>query len=819
MTKELHTSRPELKRLPGEFSVLLARVVLFWERAWPAILPTLAPGFLLIIASLFDIWAKLPAAIHWIALSLTIAMSLAALWRYRHEIRWPCRRDGLARLEADGCVAHAPLQALEDEPFDSRQADSALWRAHIEDMQRRASSARLKPPRTTADARDPYGFRYTAVWVLIVALVAAGDDWRTRLSKTLEPGSVGSGSMSIVDLWIEPPSYTGMAPIYLLRAGEELAGVSKQKNTPEGSTVVAQVNGRGQTRLSLLTDKDEVPADVNSSGNVTRSTMMVSQSGVVRLRHGGREGRWPIGIIRDTSPTVAFIDLPSSTDDALVAFSVAVTDDYGLNELSVQFRLDPEQTLALDAPRLQDSSLKEVRTLVLNGAAGPTGARRFDIDLQADPWAGLAVYVKIVGKDGAGQTGETEEIAFKLPQRAFYNPLARAVVEQRRTLAVAAPSWQRVGRSFDALTLAPESFSEDATEYLLLRTAFWRVMRQDGEGFDDAVENFWPLALQLEDEALELARRRMEAAEEALRQALENDADDEEIARLVEDLRAAIQNYVHALAQSGQAMAQQQGQAEQIGQSDIDQMLDSIRNLSQSGANNAARQLLGDLENLLNNLRLAQGGSGAGAGQGASGSAGNGGAAGDAGDLIGRQRDLANRSFERGQTLGATGDDLSTEEGGIAGDLESLLDELGGDGQGFDPSGEATRELRDALDEMRTAEDALDADDFGAAASAMERAVENLRAGAGDLAREAMRQAGEAGAGEREGEAGSRRDPLGRPVGPEGAGGAYGDGADVPIDGAAGRARDVMEELRRRLGESGRSKEEIDYLERLLDRF
>ncbi|MCA9515462.1 MAG: DUF4175 family protein, partial [Myxococcales bacterium] len=45
---------------------------------------------------------------------------------------------------------------------------------------------------------------------------------------------------------------------------------------------------------------------------------------------------------------------------------------------------------------------------------------------------------------------------------------------------------------------------------------------------------------------------------------------------------------------------------------DLDQMLDSINNLAQSGARSAARQALSDLENLLNNLRMSSRGAGGG---------------------------------------------------------------------------------------------------------------------------------------------------------------------------------------------------------------
>jgi len=113
---------------------------------------------------------------------------------------------------------------------------------------------------------------------------------------------------------------------------------------------------------------------------------------------------------------------------------------------------------------------------------------------------------------------------------------------------------------------------------------------------------------------------------------LEPGASDEEIERLVEELRQAMNDYLTALAQSGQPMEEASQNAQQLDQSDLDDMLDSIRDLSQQGANNAARQMLSDLENMLNNLRLSQVGAGQNgegqSGQGQSGQGERGGAAG-----------------------------------------------------------------------------------------------------------------------------------------------------------------------------------------------
>lgn len=799
------------KRAPGPAALLATRLVLFWERLWPALLPALSAPFLIILFSLFGVWARIPGWLHWGALALGAFSFTLLLLRGLKDFRLPSRRDAQTRLEEDGRARHAPLQALDDRPFGASPESAGLWRAHMAASAERAKDARLAGIRNTAENSDPYGFRFTAIGLFAVALIAAGDDWATRLGLGFSPGSGPARSGLIADLWIEPPAYTGRAPIYLLRAGEEAPALAAQVNVPEGSLIAAQINGRGRLRLDYETRDDRVRASFARNGAAASAELPVAESGLLTLRLNGREARWPIAVAADRNPSVSFVQLPAPTEDARLGFTAAFNDDYGVASASLIMRLDPNQERPLDAPGFDDAALAEIRTAALDGAAGGPGERAFTLDLQSDPWAGLQVLMRIVATDAAGQIGESRETEAVLPTRRFFNPLAKSVVEQRQTLAVAAEDWRRAGRSFDALTMAPEVFFEDTTDYLLLRTAFWRVMRQDGERFDDAVEKFWPLALQLEDQALELARQRLEAAQEALRQALERGADDEEIQRLVEALRQAMNDYLQALAQSGQPMQSggAQQNAQQLNQSDLDEMLDAIRDLAQSGAANAARQMLSDLENILNNLRLSQGGGGMG-GQ-SQGGEGDSGPAGQAGEMIGRQRELADQAFGYGQNPGdgaGQGDGLGDRQNSLSEDLESLLDSLRGN-QSADPNGEASRDLGQARNDMREAEQALRNEDFDAAASAMERAIANLRDGAEELAREQMRQAQQQGEGQ-----GGMTDPLGRP-----AGRADGGGVEVPGESEAGRTRAVIEELRRRLGEQGRNEEEMEYLERLLERF
>jgi hypothetical protein len=68
--------------------------------------------------------------------------------------------------------------------------------------------------------------------------------------------------------------------------------------------------------------------------------------------------------------------------------------------------------------------------------------------------------------------------------------------------------------------------------------------------------------------------------------------------------------------------------------------------------------------------------------------------------------------------------------------------------------------------------------------------------------------------GDEYGDQSQQTDPFGRPMG----GVADGRNVDIPDEAERQRAKDILEELRRRYGDTA-DEEERNYLERLLDRF
>ena len=122
---------------------------------------------------------------------------------------------------------------------------------------------------------------------------------------------------------------------------------------------------------------------------------------------------------------------------------------------------------------------------------------------------------------------------------------------------------------------------------------------------------------------------------------------------------------------------------------------------------------------------------------------------------------------------------------------------------------------------MDEAEDALREDDLAGALDNQSEAIEALREGMRNLG-EAMAQEQQQGQGQQNQQFGevdpeAMRDPLGRNAGTDGQIGT--DESLLQGEDVYRRAREILDEIRRRSSDQSRPDSELEYLKRLLDRF
>src|SRR6185295_3417846 len=113
-------------------------------------------------------------------------------------------------------------------------------------------------------------------------------------------------------------------------------------------------------------------------------------------------------------------------------------------------------------------------------------------------------------------------------------------------LALDANNRAKVTNALDALTIAPEKL-ENSGVYLGLRVGYNRLVNAHSD--DDlrgVLDYLWSMARAIEDGDMSDAEQRLQAAREALEQALKDGASDEEIARLTNELRQAMQEFLQS---------------------------------------------------------------------------------------------------------------------------------------------------------------------------------------------------------------------------------------------------------------------------------
>ncbi len=98
-------------------------------------------------------------------------------------------------------------------------------------------------------------------------------------------------------------------------------------------------------------------------------------------------------------------------------------------------------------------------------------------DLTEHPYAGADVTLTLRAKDEAGNEGTSAPFDMRMPERLFVKPLARALIEQRRNLALDANKLDDVKEALDAFMIEPEMFTPELGHYLGMRTVYEQASR------------------------------------------------------------------------------------------------------------------------------------------------------------------------------------------------------------------------------------------------------------------------------------------------------------------------------------------------------
>ncbi|CAN7655769.1 TIGR02302 family protein [Rhizobium sp. LjRoot254] len=854
-----------LRRLiAGKRALALTSIVL--ERALISALPVLSVIALFLVLSWMGVMRQIPDLAKIVVGIVFFAGFIVSLLPLRKFVT-PTVADADRRLEDRSGLAHQAISVQAETPVSKDPYSLALWKSHQVRMAEKIKSIDAGLPSPDIARHDPLAFRAALILALVVAWSFSFSNYGGRITDAFSLSKPVVPVADIrIDAWVTPPSYTGVAPLYL--SGNLEKAVPGELKVPLNSELTIRISGKdakGDVRFTPVTGpavdlKAEAPQKKPAAA--ANAEKMESRTYKVKLIANGKVSvaskEYAFTLIPDKPPQISFVREPGRALNGALELAFQVKDDYGVTEARAEILptdADPNSIPLFDPPKFP---------LDLPGSDGKNAKSTVSRDLTEHPLSGRKVKLTLVAKDAAGLEGRSETKEIVLPARYFSELLAGSVAEQRQVFALDVNHIPRALELNDASTFRADETIPNLTNFLLVKSARSRLVLARGvEGLTDAAKYFWDIARYIEDGDLSTAEKRLRDAQEKLSDALKRNAPDAEIAKLMQELRQAMKEYLSEMAKrmQNQDNSRMSQQAQRMMRSqDFENMLNQLENLSRSGNKDEAQKLLSEMQRMLNNLQTARPRQQPGQENNPVREQID-----KLGKLMQDQQKLMEETHRMEQALRdrlQRGDPDQNEEGlpqdqqegnQQPGDQQKQDQQPGGDQKDM-----TAEQLRDALKQLRSKQEQLQKDlksleqglaDLGMkapkgfkgageemgessdalgksqgqrSADAQGRALQALRDGAGEMMQQLQQmqadQQGRDGQGmPMPGSAMNNQgnDPLGRKTGQLGS--EFDDSVKVPDQIDVQRAREILEEIRRRLGNGPSSLIEREYLERLLD--
>ncbi len=490
------------------------RNVMLWERAWPAMVAPAAIIALFLAVSWFGLWLDMP---RWGRAFGVLLFGAAFLLSFKGltGIRRAGEGEARAKLDRDSGLQHRPVEAMSDTlSLASDDTSRALWAVHQKRAQAAVDKLRVATPDPALRRRDPRALRFAPFVLALAALFSAGPDLTNRVTAAFqwsEPPVPPPPPR--LDVWLDPPSYTGRPPLFLVRSqsADGAGAAAGPVQAPVNSVLVVRATPAEGVTLDVSGALQPLEAPATASGALEKRFTLTGQGEAVVKRGGTVLGRFTLSAIPDKAPTVTLKETaPTENRDGL-RLTYSVTDDYGVKEGEARFSAirkegEPQRRTLVEPP---------TSALTLPYGNQQESDAETVVTLAESPWAGARVRLQLFVKDDAGNTGQSEAREVTLPQRLFTNPLAKALVEQRRNLVLDPDRKVQVQTALDALLIEPERYLAKQTgAYLGLRMASQklRAARTDPKLMEVA-DWLWTMALELDDGGLSDAEKALKEAQ------------------------------------------------------------------------------------------------------------------------------------------------------------------------------------------------------------------------------------------------------------------------------------------------------------------
>ncbi|KAB8123229.1 DUF4175 family protein [Komagataeibacter medellinensis] len=590
-----------------------AHRALWAERLWPLMLPAADAAMGVALLGLTRLPQHLPDSLHALLLGGCVAGTVYITGRLWRRLRPPTPAETDRRVEQASGLTGQPLRTLQDHPANAPTPEiTYLWHLHLQRTKAALDHLRGGWPRLSL----PDG-RWWAATPLLALLLAGGMAWNgahapSRILAAFIPGVDDADTPAPqINAWITLPDYAPGAPVFL----DATHGTA---TVPAGAQLSVTLNGlAGQPALRMRGAQQPAigPHAFHALGNDswnTQATLLAS--GQITLRGRGRTlARWTLHITPNPAPDVAWGKDPGSQEgEWRTRLPYHVAQPYGIASLHAELVMPDSPHDVLDVP------------IALNGQPRKADDMATP-DLSQNPWAGEDVTARLVATSNSGMSATSAPVHLRIGARVFNNPLAKAILDIRKRVALHRENRVQAGRELLSLGQADTMLTHHVG-LLVALTSTAAILGSDDVTDDYAINQatgrLWFLALDIEHNRRDMDNAQadfgVQAAQEAVRQQLEHMREmgpkgqgpdqQAELQHRMQALKDAISRKMQALAQ--QAMRDHSAmpaipEMTSRGEQNLAQMMQQLQEDAAGGHNADAMQKLQQMEDMAEGMRNA----------------------------------------------------------------------------------------------------------------------------------------------------------------------------------------------------------------------
>jgi hypothetical protein len=415
------------------------------------------------------------------------------------------------------------------------------------------------------------------------------------------------------EITLIPPEYAHLPSVVLAGSEGQRAARSHNAEATEGSVINVRLKKESGATPVLTFDGVDQPFAEEGAKDSPDKTLAANvaldrpttEPHILRLALDAHEGGvWRIRVRADKPPQIAITAPPANTGPHTTRLSFEAEGAYPIQGIEAEIApIAPEATNARTRVKLSAPRAKSVQEMLFT-------------DLTDQPLAGKPVSLRLIAIDAAGHEGMSDPVTLTLPERAFKNPLALALLEERQKLLKSpdAPTRDAVANIMAGVAHQQPSYGYDLVVLMALRGGAVRLVLDPTAATAQIVGDLlWHVAARIEDGSASVALEKMREIGRGLSDALERENNEAEIDTLLALEHEALTDYLDALAERGVPQPQQlegrgplfESQKTPLGQEELHGRIEAMRRVALENKRGELREELASWQDMIENLHLA----------------------------------------------------------------------------------------------------------------------------------------------------------------------------------------------------------------------